>query len=197
MTWPVAQGPHDHLITFDTTTGPLWLWVLLVLGSIAVAGFGVVRPFLGRQGRATVIGVTATAAGTGLLQLLLTEGLDLPQQAALLVLLLLAVPVLVARQRDPRFEKAARRARRAAPVVVLLAAVGASVEFARAWSGAGEQTSSLHTGLVIALAGLSWFAICAARSRPVAVGTHVVVWSLANATTAATAHVALLSALTV
>ncbi|WP_133116373.1 DUF6239 family natural product biosynthesis protein [Amycolatopsis antarctica] len=189
-----AGGPHDHLVTFSVTTGSLWLRVLLVAGLLLVAAFALLRPFLTEQPRLAVELVTWAAAGAGLLGLLLTEGIDLPQQVALLLLIALAVPVTVTRARQPRLLAVTRHVRGVAPWVLALALVASGVEFGRAWLGGTDAAPVLlHTGLVIALVGLSWFTICRPRTRLATISVQTLVWVLATAVVAGTAHVAVLS----
>lgn len=161
MRWAAdGAGGHHHDVTFAVTVGTLPLRVLLVAGVFAIAGYTLLRPFLGTPGRAGTGAVAYTAAGCGVLTLLLTAGLDLPRQAALLVLAALAVPVLAVRRNAPRWTTATRRL---APWVLVLAAAGSAAELARAWLGGGRAGGALvllHTALALALVALSWSALC-------------------------------------
>lgn len=185
-----AAGPHDHLVTFSVTTGSLWLRVLLVAGALTVAAFGQLRPFFAEQSRATGFSVAAVAAGAGLVQLLLADGLDVPPQAAVPLLAGLVLPIVAIRSRDSGL---AVHARRIAPWVLVSAAAGAGTEFARAWLGFGAQDTALHTGLVVALVGLSWLTLCQPRTRYARASVGAVGWLLGTAVVAVTAQVALLA----
>ena len=184
-----AAGPHDHLVTFSVTTGSLWLRVLLVVGALTVAAFGQLWPFFAEQSRATVLSVTAAAAGAGLVQLLLADGLDVPSQAAVPLLAGLVLPIVAIRARVPRL---AAHARWIAPWV-LVSAAAAGTEFASAWLGSDAQDRALHTGLVIALVGLSWLTLCRTRTRFATVSVGTVGWLLGAAVVAATGQAALLA----
>ncbi|MGA6166336.1 DUF6239 family natural product biosynthesis protein [Amycolatopsis magusensis] len=190
----VTQGPHDHVITFGVTTGTLWLQVLLVAAALTVAACALVRPFFTEQERAAREAVAWAAAVAGVLTLLLTEGLDLPKQFAVLFLAGLGVPLFLARHPD-HGTAPLRVLHHLTPWVLLAAATGASVEFARAWLGAGPDRAGvlLNTGLVIAMVGLSWFAVwrpAPGRARALVNGVG---WALASVVVAGTAHVATLT----
>lgn len=190
-----AQGDHGHGISVPVTIGPLALRVVLLSAVPAVAGFAMMRAFLPEPTRITIAFVTASAAITVLLELMLADGLDMPTQLAVLVLAVLAVPLILAFSRDPRAVSVTDRARRFAPWVLSLAATFAFVEFARAWLGDWEPGGSaikLHTGLIVALAGLSWFALGLPRSRVTRVVVQVEAALLAGAVVAGAAHATVL-----
>ncbi|SFB25398.1 hypothetical protein SAMN05216266_10724 [Amycolatopsis marina] len=192
----VAVGPHDHLVTFSGTTGSLWLRVLLIGGALVVAAFVLLWPFLEQQSQRTVVIVTWIAAGTGLLDFLLAKGVDVPEQIALVLLVALAVPVTVSRAREPWLVSAATRIARLAPWVVGTAAAAAATEFGRAWLGDRGQDGVavlLHTGLAIALVGLSWSTICRPRSPRTLTAVRIVAWGLASTLVAAAGHATILS----
>ncbi|HYN97414.1 MAG TPA: DUF6239 family natural product biosynthesis protein, partial [Pilimelia sp.] len=76
------DGPaHQHELTLSPVTGSLVLRVLVTAAVFAVAAYAMARPFLGKPGRAVPVAVTGTAAGAGLLSLLLADGVELPRQA--------------------------------------------------------------------------------------------------------------------
>jgi hypothetical protein len=176
----LAQGEHGHH-GFDVpvVVGPMALRIALLIAVFAVTGFALLRAFLGAPGRATSIAVTVSAAVAVLLEFMLAGALDIPSQAAVLVLATLAVPLVLAVSRDPG-SPAARHARRAAPWVLTLAAVLAFVEFARAVLGDGTPML-LHTGLVLAIAGLSWLTIGVPRSRSASAAVQILAAALATA----------------
>ncbi|MBN6036965.1 DUF6239 family natural product biosynthesis protein [Amycolatopsis sp. 195334CR] len=191
----VTQGPHDHVITFGVTTGTLWLQVLLVAAALTVAACALVRPFFAEQERVARVAVAWAAAVAGVLTLLLTDGLDLPRQFAVLFLAGLGVPLFLARHTEPPATAPLRVVHHLTPWVLLAAATGASVEFARAWLGAGSDRAGvlLNTGLVIAMVGLSWFAVWRPAPGRAKALVNTVGWALASAVVAGTAHVATLT----
>jgi hypothetical protein len=157
-----------HGLSVPVTVGPLVLRVVLLSAVPAVAGFAMMRAFLPEPGRLTIALVTTSAAITVVLELMLAGGLDMPAQLAVLVLAALAVPLILTFSRNPKAVLAADHARRIAPWMLSLAAAFAFVEFGRVWLGDGESAGSvikLHTGLIVALAGLSWFALGLPRAR--------------------------------
>lgn len=191
----VAQGPHDHVLTFGVTTGTLWLQVLLVAAALTVAACALVRPFFAEQERIAREAVAWAAAVAGVLTLLLTDGLDLPQQFAALFLAGLGVPLFLARRTEPAATTPLRVLHHLTPWVLLAAATGASIEFARAWLGTGSDRAGvlLNTGLVIAMVGLSWFAVWRPEPGRAKAFVNTVGWALASAVVAGTAHVATLT----
>jgi hypothetical protein len=190
-----TPGGHGHDLSLPVTIGPIALRIVLLSVVPAVAGFALMRAFLPEPGRGTVALVTAGAAVTVLLELMLADGLDIPSQTAVLVLAALAVPVLLAASRDPRAVSARAHARRFAPWVLSVTAGLAMVEFGRAWLGRGEPGAMavpLHTGLVLAFVGLSWFALGLPRSRMARVIVQVEAAVLAAAVVAGAAHATVL-----
>ncbi|SFP09248.1 hypothetical protein SAMN05421810_101930 [Amycolatopsis arida] len=184
-----AQVIHEHGVDVPVLAGPAVLRVVVLTAVLVAAGFGLLRPFL-PLGRGAVRLVTGIAAAGVLGELLLAEGVGFPRQLVVPLLAVLGVPLYVAGHRgDPRFAPAVGLVHRAAPYVVAAAAGGALVAFGGAWLGGGGAVA-LHTGLVVALVGLSWCALC--RPRPgasvVAVGAQG--WALACATVGGVAHVA-------
>ena len=163
MWWAAEGGAHHHDVSFAVTIGTLPLRVLLIAGIFAIAGYTVLRPFLRTPGRGGAGAVAYTAAVCGVLTLMLADGLDLPRQAALVALAALAVPVVAAHPRAPRWTAALPRF---APWVVAVAGGGSAAELLRAWAGGGKAEGVLvllNTALVLALIALSSSALC----RPV------------------------------
>ncbi len=184
---PAAAQPgvHDHTFsTVPVVLGPLVLRVALLIAVFAVAGFGMLRAFLGEPGRTTSAAVALSAAAAVVLEYMLGGVLEIPPQAAVLVLAFVVVPVVLAFVRSPEAELVRQYARRAAPVIIGGTAVAALVEFVRAalstWAAGATM---LNTGLVFALAGLSWLTVDLPRSR-LATIVHVVAGALGVATVA-------------
>jgi len=182
---------HDHTITFAVTTGVGWVRLLVVIGALLVTAAAYVRPFA-PAGRTTRVTVTTVAGCAVMLQLLLVDALDMPEQAVVGALAMAAVPIACTRHRTPT--PAALRVRRVAPWVVAVTGALAAVELAR-WLApgvdGGEAARLVHTSLVLGLVALSWLTVCrragrGARATAVAgwlVGTVV----LAGATVVAVA----------
>jgi hypothetical protein len=202
---PVHGGPHD--VPLAAAGGTLLLRVLVTGAVFLVAVYAVLRPFLPvRVAAAARTVVTGAAAGAGLLLLPLADGLDGPRQLAVALLAALAVPVLAAgRHRAQRLVAAVRRA---APWALSAAAAGAAVVLGRAWflgDGTGALSARLFTGVLLALAGLSWSAWCPHRTDPPdrpdrpdrpggRAALHGTAGALAAAVVAATVHLELLAA---
>src|SRR5690242_17890700 len=123
-------GGHEHTIDLPVVLGPLVLRVALLAAVCAVTGYALLRAFLGQPNRATATTVTISSAVATLLSLMLAKGFDLPDQAAVLILAGIAVPLIFAMARTP--SPAARYAERFAPLVLAVAAGAALVEFTRA-----------------------------------------------------------------
>jgi hypothetical protein len=178
-------GGHDHTFSdVPVVVGPLVLRVLLLVAVFGVAGFAMLRAFLGPPGRATSAVVAVSAATAVLLEYMLGGVLEIPSQAAVLMLAFVGVPVVLAFAKESDAEAVARHARRVAPAVIAAAAAGALVEFARAaFAGWAAGATMLNTGLVLALVGLSWLTVELPRSR-LASTVHIVAGALALATVA-------------
>ncbi len=171
----LAQG-HDHVLSVGVSIGPMVLRIALLAAVPAVAGFALLRGFLTEPGRRATVVVLATAAGAAVVELLLSGGLNLPVRVVPLLLAALAAPLFLILSKDARFASAVARVRRFAPWVFGAAAVLALTEFARSWLGpdspAGTATG-LHTGVVLALVALAWFAVARPRGRFVTAGVRV------------------------
>ncbi|MGB3442453.1 MAG: DUF6239 family natural product biosynthesis protein [Actinophytocola sp.] len=173
----LAQGGgHGHVLTVGVSIGPLVLRIALLAVIPVVAGYGLMRGFLtepGRRGQAAVIGC---AGGGAVLVLMLSGGLNLSERLVPLLLALLTVPLYLALSSDPRFAPAVHLARRFAPWVFWPAAALAADQFARAWlAGAGPVRTAtlLHTGVVLALVAMAWFAVSRTRRRAGTVGVRL------------------------
>ena len=113
-----------------------------------VAGFALLRGFLAEPGRRTTVAVVATAGGATTLELLLSGGLNLSVGLA----------------------------RRLAPWVFWPAGVLATVQLGTGWLGAVDPARAatlLHTGLVLGLVALAWFAVARPRGTGVTVTLRV------------------------
>jgi hypothetical protein len=170
---------HEHTIDVPVLIGPLALRVVLLTAVCTVAGFAMLRAFLGPPGRTTTTVVTVSAAAATVLELMLAGGFDLPDQAAVLILAGIAVPLVLAMSRNPG---ATRLAERAAPWVLGIAAGAAFVEFARAKLTGGLTTIPVHTGLMLALVGLSWYTLGLPRWRPGSLAVQIMATTLATVT---------------
>lgn len=162
-----AQDLHDHTIDVPVVIGPLLLRLLVLTAVPAVAGFAVMRGFLPAPTRPTAAFVAISAAVAVVLELMLAGGFTLPRQVAVLALAAVAAPVALVLSRSPAVAKALPRATRAVPWVLAAAAAAAMVEFAQALLGdPSARAVTLHSGTIVALAGLSWMTLGLPGSRP-------------------------------
>lgn len=181
----LAQGGgHDHVLTVGVSIGPLVLRVALLAMIPVVAGFALLRGFLAEPGRGGLAAVVACAGGATVLELMLAGGLNLPARVVPLLLALLAAPLYLVLSRDPRFAPAVGGVRRWAPWVFWPVGVLAAEQFARAWL-AGDWTArtetSLHTGVVLALVAMAWFAVARPRHAAATFGVQLGAVALAMA----------------
>jgi hypothetical protein len=189
MSGPVAALlQHDHVLRVPVSIGPMIIRIGLLVAVPAVAGFAMLRGFLPDPTRRTVVWVAGLAAAGVLLELMLAGGLDLPAQAVPLLLAGLAAPIFLMLSGDPRFG----RVHRLAPWVFAPTGAFALVEFGRAVLGGGNP-AVLPTGIVLALMGLSWFALCAPGGRLATVAARIEAALLANAALAGSAYAIVLS----
>jgi len=175
MSLVLAAGEHGHL-ELGFSVGTLALRVILLAAVPVVAVFAVLRGFLGAQSRSTTVAVAMAAAVAAAMELLLSGGVNLPDQVVPLLLAALVLPVYLVLSRDERFAKAVGFGRRLAPLVHAVVAVLAAVQFGLAWfAGAGQDRTAtlLHTGVLLGLVALVWFAVAEPRGRGVTVGTRV------------------------
>lgn len=169
MTWsaavPVlAVGEHGHL-DVGFSIGPLVLRVALLAAVLAVAGFAMMRGFLAEPDRRTTIAVVTASIGAAALELLLSGGFALPDQVVPLLLAALAVPLYLVLSRDPARAALVARGRRFAHWVFWLFALLAAARFGQAWLGETEQaTTLLHTGVLLGLVAVAWFAVARPRA---------------------------------
>ncbi|MGW5054321.1 DUF6239 family natural product biosynthesis protein [Actinokineospora sp. NPDC004072] len=156
---PAAAQLHgNHVIDVPFDIGPLALKIAVLVALPAVGGFAMLRGFLGRPERMTSCFVAVCAAVAVSLELLLAGGFALPPIAVPLSLAAAGGPVYLAfaNREVPRFVQWS------APVVVVVAAAVAGWAFATGWLGAppgAERGDSLHTGMIVAFAGLAWLTL--------------------------------------
>jgi hypothetical protein len=171
----MAVGDHGHL-DVGFTIGALALRVALLAVVPVVAAFAVLRGFLGEPSRFTTLAVSMAAATAAAMVLLLSGGLNLPEQTIPLLLAALALPMYLVMSRDERFAAAVGLGRRLAPLVCAALAALAAVQFGLAWlGGAGRDRTAtlLHTGVLLGLVALVWFAIARPRGRGITMGLRV------------------------
>jgi hypothetical protein len=172
MTLLQTVGEHGHL-DIGFSIGTLILRVLLLAAVPVVACFAVLRGFLGEPSRRTTVAVVLAAATAATMELLLSGQVNLPDQVIPLLLAALALPVYLVLSRDERFARPVALGRRFAPVVFAVAASLAAVQFVLALN-AGESTSTfLHTGVLLGLVALVWFAVARPRGLAVTIGLRV------------------------
>lgn len=177
-------GGHTHTIDVPVVIGPLALRIALLVAVCAVTGYAMLRAFLGEQDRTTRTAVTISAAVAIVFEFMLAKGFDLPDQVAVLILAAIAVPLILTLGRSPGAATATRYAERLAPAVLGVAATGAFIEFARAIGAGDNRTVLLHTGLMLALAGLPWYTFALPRWQPSRVAVQILASVLAGATMA-------------
>jgi hypothetical protein len=171
----MAAGDHGHL-DLGFSIGSLVLRVILLAVVPVVAAFAVLRGFLGEPSRVTTIAVSMAAATAAAMELLLSGGLNLPDQVIPLLLAALALPMYLVMSRDKRFAAAVGLGRRLAPLVCAVVAALAAVQFGRAWLADVDRDRTatlLHTGVLLGLVALVWFAVARPRGRGITVGLRV------------------------
>lgn len=180
----LAQGGgHNHVLTVGVNIGPLVLRIALLVAIPVVAGFALLRGFLAEPDRRGIAAVVACAGGAVVLELMLSGGLNLPVRVVPLLLALLAASLYLALSRDPRYAPAVGWVRRCAPWVFWPLGILAAVQFARAWLG-GETARNetlLHTGVVLALVAVAWFAVSRPRRAGAGIGVQLGAVALALA----------------
>lgn len=158
----LATGEHGHL-DVGFSVGSLWLRVALLAAVLAVAGFVMMRGFLAEPDRRTTIAMVTAAGGAAALELLLSGGFALPEQAVPVLLAAIALPLYLALSRDPARAALVGRARRFAPWVFWFFAAIATVRFGQAWV-AGADRTLLHTGVLLGLVAVAWFVVARPRA---------------------------------
>jgi hypothetical protein len=189
-----VDGGHDHILSFGPGIGPLVLRVALLVAVLVVSSFAFLRGFLSEQGRLTTVAVITSAGVGAVMELLLSGGLNLPEQVVPLLLAGLALPMYLVLSTDQRFAPAVARMRRLAPWVFALAGSLALVEFAQAWFTRAAPATSLHTGVVFALLALAWYAaVRPSRHRVATIGVTTAAACLAVVLLACAANAVVLS----
>jgi hypothetical protein len=193
----VAQAAqHDHTLSVPINIGPVILRIGLLVAVPAVAGFAVLRGFWWESSRMTAAAIASCAFIGVLFELMLAGGVDFPAQAVVLAVALLAGPLFLSMSKDPRHEAVRRRLRAPAPWLVSGAAVFAFVEFVRVllWSGdTARMAVVLHSGIMVALVGLSWFTVCGPSPRITGLLVRIEAAVLGNAVLAASAYAIMLT----
>ena len=172
----LAVAQHSHNLEVGFTIGPVVLRLLLLAAVPVVASFAVLRGFLDEPSRRTTVAVATAAATAATMELLLSGGVNVPEQTVPLLLAALAVPVYLILSRDERYARAVDTGRRYAPWVFAVIAVLASVQFGLAlFADAGRERTTilLHTGVLLGLVALTWFAIARPRGLAVTVGLRI------------------------
>jgi hypothetical protein len=152
--------------------------MILLAAVPVVAAFAMLRGFLGEPSRLTTVAVAMAAATGAVMELLLSGGVNLPDQLVPLLLLTLILPVYLVLSRDKRFASAVGLGLRLAPLVYAVVAALAAVQFGLALlAGAGRDRTAtlLHTGVLLGLVALVWFAVARPRGRRVT----IVMWASA------------------
>jgi hypothetical protein len=177
---PALLAQHDHVLVVTDPIGPELLRVLVVVALQVACAQAMLGPFVPAE-RATRVATAGAAGVAGWVLLLLADDLDVPDGAAVLALVGLAVPLVLV-VRGTAAPGPAASLRRTAPAVVVLAASAALVELARAvLAGPAAAGPAVHTGLVAGAVGLAWLVLCRVRTRRAAVALHAVAWALALA----------------
>jgi hypothetical protein len=179
--------PHGSL---GITVGPMLLRVLLLTAAVTVAAFATLRGFIGPPRHRTAVWMWSAAATVVVVELLLSDGLDIPPRAVPLVLAATGTPAYAIFSRDRRRAAARGTLRFAAPWACATAATLAAVEFTRAWTTttAEQRTVLLHTGTQLAAVAVSWLVISNPRHRATALTLHTTTTALAMLVLTGAAH---------
>jgi hypothetical protein len=185
----LAQGGHEHVVDVGFSIGSLALRVILLVAVPVVAAFAFLRGFLGEPSRFATVAVAMAAATAATMELLLSGRVNLPEQVIPLLLAAIALPIYLVLSKDERFARVVGRGLRIAPLVFAVAAVLAGTQFALALSADRDRaTTLLHTGVLLGLVALVWFAIARPSGRVGTVGTRAAAAVLGVALLAATAQ---------
>ena len=180
---------HDHTLVPASTTGPGWLWVLVLAGVVTVTAATLLRTVLPGGGRGVQPALAAAAFALGLLVLVLTPAtvLPLPLVGAAVLLTAAAVGCHLARARRPTGPL-----RLLAPPLALAAVAGTVAVPAAAWAtGTTDLGPAVSSALFTGVVGLVWLALWEPRSRMPALLAHAAGWVLAPVVLGATTAVAL------
>lgn len=182
---PAVAQQHGHTLSVPISFGPLALKVALFYAVPAVAGFALLRGFLERPSKYTAAFVCGSAALGVVLELMLAGRLEVTNRIVFFAFVAGSLPVLIILA--PAAAPLAASARRAAPYVLAVASVAATLHFAKAWLGAGLPTT-LHSGVILALAGLAWLPLVECTRRAARFTVHAGAALVATALLAATAQ---------
>jgi len=186
---------HGAHLDFGSGIGSMFLRII-VLGALpVVVGFVLLRGFLGEPSRRTTAWVIGAAAAVVGMELLLSGGLNLPEQVVPLLLAALALPMYLILSRDERFVRPVGLLRGLAPLVFVTLAVFAVLQLGAGWfAGAGPDRTAtlLHTGVLLGVVALVWFAADRPRGRAATVVTRVSAALVAMALLGASAQAILL-----
>jgi hypothetical protein len=168
-----AALQHDHG-SLGITTGPMALRVLLLAVALVAAAFASLRGFTGPPAHRTAVWVWSSAAAVVVAELMLSDGLDMPQRVLPLVLAVAGAPAYAIFSRDRRWARIRGGMRAFAPWPCAAVAVLSAVEFTRAWLTADDRRLTLlHTGVQLAAVAVSWLVISHPRERRAALGLHI------------------------
>ncbi|SDJ50036.1 hypothetical protein SAMN05192558_11847 [Actinokineospora alba] len=182
---PAVAQQHGHTLSVPVAFGPLALKVALFYAVPAVAGFALLRGFLERPSKYTAAFVCGSAALGVVLELMLAGRLEVTNRIVFVAFVAGCLPVLLTLA--PVSGNLAAAARRTAPYVLAVASVAAVLHFAKAWLGAGLP-ATLHSGVILALAGLAWLPLVGCRRRAARFTVHAGSALVATALLAATAQ---------
>ncbi|MGH3860512.1 DUF6239 family natural product biosynthesis protein [Actinokineospora sp.] len=180
-----AAAQHEHSLSVPVSLGPLALRIALLYAIPAVAGFALLRGFLDRPDKNTTAFVCGSAALGVILELMLAGRLEMANQIVFLAFVAGCFPVFLTLA--PVAAPLAEPARRAAPFVLAAASAGALFHFAKAWTGAGLP-ATLHSGVILALAGLAWLPLAGCHRRAARITVHAGSALVATALLAAAAQ---------
>ena len=170
------MAQHGGHLDVGFSIGSLGLRLVLLAAVPVVAAFAVLRGFLGEPSRTTTLGVSIAATTAAAMELLLSGGLNLPDQVIPLLLGGLALPMYLFLSTDERFAPAVGLGRRLAPAVFAAVGALAAVQLGLAWladTGRDRTATLLHTGVLLGLVALVWFAIARPRGRVLTFGVRV------------------------
>jgi hypothetical protein len=182
---PAVAQQHGHTLSVPISLGPLALKVALFYAVPAVAGFALLRGFLEQPSKYTAAFVCGSAALGVVLELMLAGKLEVTNRIVFVAFVAGCLPVLLTLA--PAAAPLAASARRAAPYILAVASVAATLHFAKAWLGAGLP-ATLHSGVILALAGLAWLPLVGCRRRAARFTVHAGSALVAAALLAATAQ---------
>lgn len=180
---------HGHTLVLPTTTGTGWVRMLVVTGVLVAVAFVMLRPFIPAMGSVAPLAVTVATGGAAVLTLVISDGLDVPQQVAGVAVLALGMPVALARRR-PRGTSAWPE-RRVAPWVVLGVTVYVATLLLRALPTGADVKRLSETAVFVGAVGLSWLVVSDPGSPRMRAGQHILASVLGHLVLASATLVAL------